>query len=66
VKRVILPERNVANLEEVPAEIQQELELIGVSRVDEVLRAALEDPTKIKLDLSIPDAAKPAEATPAA
>jgi ATP-dependent Lon protease len=65
VKRVILPERNVADLEEVPAEIQQELEFIGVSRVDEVLRAALEDPTKIKLDLSIPDAAKPAEAAPA-
>jgi hypothetical protein len=29
VKRVILPERNVADLEEVPAEIQQELEFIG-------------------------------------
>jgi ATP-dependent Lon protease len=64
VKRVILPERNVADLEEVPAEIQQELEFIGVARIDEVLRAALEDPTKIKLDLSTPDAAKPAEATP--
>jgi ATP-dependent Lon protease len=64
IKRVILPERNVADLEEVPAEIQQELEFIGVARIDEVLRAALEDPTKIKLDLSTPDAAKPAEATP--
>ncbi|MBN8615041.1 MAG: endopeptidase La [Deltaproteobacteria bacterium] len=64
VKRVILPERNVADLEEVPAEIQQELEFIGVSRVDEVLRAALEDPTRIKLDLSVPDPAKPADATP--
>jgi ATP-dependent Lon protease len=58
IKRVILPERNVADLEEVPAEF------IGVARIDEVLRAALEDPTKIKLDLSTPDAAKPAEATP--
>jgi ATP-dependent Lon protease len=65
VKRVILPERNVADLEEVPAEIQQELEFIGVSRMDEVLRAALEDGAKIKLDLSQPDAAKPAEAAPA-
>jgi ATP-dependent Lon protease len=64
VKRVILPERNVADLEEVPAEIQQELEFIGVSRMDEVLRAALEDGAKIKLDLSQPDAAKPAEAAP--
>ena len=64
VKRVILPERNVADLEEVPAEIQQELEFIGVSRVDEVLRAALVEGSQIKLDLSQPDPAKPAEATP--
>ncbi len=65
IKRVILPERNVADLEEVPAEVQQELEFIGVSRMDEVLRAALEDGSKISLDLSLPDAPKPAEATPA-
>jgi ATP-dependent Lon protease len=65
VKRVILPERNVADLEEVPAEIKNELEFIGVSRMDEVLRAALEEPGKIHLDLSTPDAAKPTEATPA-
>jgi ATP-dependent Lon protease len=65
VKRVILPERNLADLEEVPAEIKNELEFIGVSRMDEVLRAALEEPGKIHLDLSTPDAAKPAEATPA-
>jgi ATP-dependent Lon protease len=65
VKRVILPERNVADLEEVPAEIQQELEFIGVSRMDEVLRAALVEGSQIKLDLSQPDPAKPAEATPA-
>ncbi|MBX7194642.1 MAG: endopeptidase La [Sandaracinaceae bacterium] len=64
VKRVILPERNVADLEEVPAEIQQELEFIGVSRMDEVLRAALVEGSQIKLDLSQPDPAKPAEATP--
>ena len=29
-KRVVLPERNVADLEEVPAEIKNELEFIGV------------------------------------
>ena len=64
VKRVILPERNLADLEEVPAEIQSELEFIGVSRVDEVLRAALEEPGKIRLDLSVPDSAKVADAAP--
>jgi ATP-dependent Lon protease len=64
VKRVILPERNLADLEEVPAEIQSELEFIGVSRVDEVLRAALEEPSKIRLDLSVPDSAKVVDAAP--
>jgi len=64
VKRVILPERNLADLEEVPAEIQNELEFIGVSRVDEVLRAALEEPGKIRLDLSVPDSAKVVDAAP--
>ena len=46
-------------------EIQNELEFIGVSRIDEVLRAALEEPGKIHLDLSTPDAAKPVDVAPA-
>ncbi len=64
IKRVILPERNVADLEEVPQEIKNELEFFGVSRMDEVLKLALEDPSKIKLDLSVPDPVKPVESTP--
>jgi ATP-dependent Lon protease len=42
VKRVIVPDRNKADLEEVPQEVRDELEFVFVSRLDEVLRAALE------------------------
>jgi ATP-dependent Lon protease len=42
IKRVILPERNKADLEEVPREIRDELEFVFVHKLDEVLQAALE------------------------
>jgi ATP-dependent Lon protease len=42
VKRVILPERNRADLEEVPKEVRDELEFVYVNRLEEVLEAALE------------------------
>jgi ATP-dependent Lon protease len=42
IKRVIVPDRNKADLEEVPQEIRDELEFVFVSRLDEVLAAALE------------------------
>jgi ATP-dependent Lon protease len=43
IKRVILPERNKADLEEVPQEIRDELEFVTVNRLDEVLEAGLEE-----------------------
>ncbi|HJL19829.1 MAG TPA: endopeptidase La [Sandaracinaceae bacterium LLY-WYZ-13_1] len=49
IKRVILPERNVADLEEVPKEIKDELEFIGVSHMVEVLKLALEKPEDLDL-----------------
>jgi ATP-dependent Lon protease len=64
IKRVLLPERNVADLEEVPQEIKNELEFIGVSRMDEVLRNALEDPSRVKIDLAAEER-RNAESTPA-
>jgi ATP-dependent Lon protease len=42
IKRVIMPERNKADLEEVPKEIRDELEFVFVNKLDEVLQAALE------------------------
>jgi len=59
IKRVILPERNVADLEEVPQEIRDTLEFVPVSKMDEVLAAALEEPERLNLG-------KGADAQPAA
>jgi ATP-dependent Lon protease len=42
VRRVIVPERNRADLEEVPKEVRDELEFVYVNRLEEVLAAALE------------------------
>ncbi|MAQ17547.1 MAG: endopeptidase La [Sandaracinus sp.] len=55
IKRVILPERNTADLEEVPAEVKADLEFVPVKKVDEVLANALEEPDKLNLDLSDDD-----------
>ncbi|MCZ6806728.1 MAG: endopeptidase La [Deltaproteobacteria bacterium] len=54
IKRVILPERNTADLEEVPAEIRETLEFVPVSKMDAVLANALSDPDALKLDLAEP------------
>ena len=43
IKRIILPERNRPDLEEVPQEIRDTLEFIFVSKMDDVLVAALEE-----------------------
>jgi ATP-dependent Lon protease len=42
IRRIILPSRNEADIADIPAEVQQELEIVLVSRVSEVLDAALE------------------------
>jgi ATP-dependent Lon protease len=39
---MILPERNLVDLREVPAELARRLRFVGVSHMDEVLEAALE------------------------
>jgi ATP-dependent Lon protease len=44
IKRIILPERNKSDLEEVPQEIRDTLEFIPVSKMEEVLEYALETP----------------------
>ena len=43
IKRVILPERNKADLEEVPQEVRDELEFHPVQKMEDVLRFALTD-----------------------
>ncbi|MDH3201782.1 MAG: endopeptidase La [Myxococcales bacterium] len=54
IKRVILPERNTADLEEVPEEVRETLEFVPVSKMDAVLANALFDPDVLKLDLADP------------
>ncbi|MCC6522824.1 MAG: endopeptidase La [Polyangiaceae bacterium] len=46
IKRIVLPERNRVDLEEVPKEIIDELEFIFVSRMEQVLEATLESVPK--------------------
>jgi ATP-dependent Lon protease len=58
VKRVIVPERNKADLDEVPAEVKNDLEFVFVSKMDQVLDAALEEMPKPKQE------DKPVQAVP--
>jgi hypothetical protein len=44
IKRVIIPERNVKDLVDVPDEVKNEIEIIPVKRMDEVLVIALTTP----------------------
>jgi ATP-dependent Lon protease len=44
IKRVIIPERNVKDLIDVPEEVKKEMEILSVKRMDEVLALALKDP----------------------
>lgn len=42
IRRVILPQKNEADIEEIPEEVRNELEFIKAARIDDVLEAALE------------------------
>ena len=41
IRRVLIPKRNEADLDDVPADLRQQLEVVLVESIDEVLRAAL-------------------------
>jgi ATP-dependent Lon protease len=53
IKRVILPERNKKDIVDVPDEVKKDLEIIHVTRMDEVLPLVLTQP--------LPSAPAPAE-----
>lgn len=42
IRRIILPSRNESDAEEIPKEVREQLEIIPVSRISEVIDAALE------------------------
>ncbi|HMR80788.1 MAG TPA: endopeptidase La, partial [Polyangiaceae bacterium] len=53
IRRVLVPERNKADVDEVPKEVRDELEFIFVHKLDEVLESALESmpqPSQAYLD----------------
>jgi ATP-dependent Lon protease len=52
IKRVIIPERNVKDLVDVPDEVKSEIEILPVKRMDEVLAIALVDPPQGMRDLA--------------
>jgi ATP-dependent Lon protease len=58
IKRIIAPERNKADMDEIPKEVQDAIEFIFVKKIDEVLEAALESMPK--------PTEKPVEEAPAA
>ncbi len=52
IKRVLVPERNKADLDEVPNEVKNELEFVFVSKMEQVLEAALEEMPKPKSEVA--------------
>jgi ATP-dependent Lon protease len=52
IKRVIIPDRNVKDLIDVPDEVKSEMEILSVKRMDEVLALALKDPPPSIMDLA--------------
>ncbi|HEY8087337.1 MAG TPA: endopeptidase La [Polyangiaceae bacterium] len=48
IKRVIVPERNRGDLDEVPEEIRNGLDFVFVSKMDQVIEAALEAPLRAR------------------
>jgi len=47
IRRVILPRKNAADLEEVPGRIRDDLEVVFADNMEEVLAAALEAPAAV-------------------
>jgi len=42
ITRIIVPDRNKVDIEEIPTEVTKEIEFVAVGRMDEVIEAALE------------------------
>jgi ATP-dependent Lon protease len=72
IRRIMLPSRNEADIEDLPEDVRKELQIIFVSRISEVIDAALEvlvanpPPPPIVTTSSHPEAvARQPEQTPA-
>ena len=47
IRRIILPDRNEPDIEEIPEDVRKELEVIPAQRISDVLAAALEETTAL-------------------
>ena len=68
IRRVVLPERNEADTEEIPEDVRRELEFVYVSRITDALAATLEEKVTTPPPPAVPrdtEAARPSAPTPA-
>lgn len=65
IKEVLIPEENVKDLSEIPADVQAEIRIIPVRWIDQVLDIALTRKTTPRLPDALPAAEKPVKRTPA-
>jgi len=45
IRRVLIPKRNLVDLDDVPADLREEMAVVLIESIDDVLRAALPDLT---------------------
>ncbi len=61
IKRIILPEKNEADIEDIPEDVRKELEFVKANRISDVLTAALEtevtEPTAASYMMQAPEQA---------
>ncbi len=62
IKRVVIPEENVKDLAEIPAEVTSKMEIIAASHLDQVLKVALvRMPDPIAWDVEVAAPVTPSE-----
>jgi ATP-dependent Lon protease len=61
IRRIILPDRNESDVEEIPEDVRKELEIIPAARISDVLNAALEseEPLGKEQDYILPTSETP-------
>ncbi len=67
LRRVLLPTRNEADLDDIPGDLRKEMRFVLVDSIDEVLREALAPrPSRVRSNGGSPDGVRPSDAARAA
>jgi ATP-dependent Lon protease len=63
IRRIILPERNESDIEEIPDDVRKELEIVMAGLISDVLKAALEpgDSTEKEPEFLLPAPEAPSD-----